>query len=397
LMLEPFVKQLQFLLKNMSLKNVQAIEPTELDALLANFLKFRDPGSKSTGVIELFYTTPMNLDIPKGTIATDAAGNTYVTTRPYYIPSSTMSANVWQYPYYSTGPIAVESSLPGVITEIGPNEIVAIDLSPVPAIVTNPAGFTGGTDAETNTDFLLRAMTEVINGSLGSAAGIENTLISTFPTIQDIQVKGMGDEEMLRDLVASGVSYYPYPTKIDFYGKVSGLHDLPYPGSKAYWTVFWDNPATSGIQPDLPLLEEIAVDEFLTPQYAGIYKLDDAAYTKFNTQVIAEDRFAGDTIPAHWRMSDAKHGLEVVASAVEFAVEQKGAGNKLRLGYRTTEVEVPTRPIQVDVQFLLNVMNGFKLATAMAPEVSHNQPYAYSYSDVPNIDIYIKETINTAS
>jgi len=388
LMMEPFIKQLQFLLLNLGINDPQSMEPTELDAILGNFLKFRNPGTPSTGVVELFYTTPTSIDIPNGTLFTDTGGNTYATSKQYSISADAMAINSWLYPYYSTGPISVSSTKTGLITEIGPNQITTTDLKPAPAKVTNPAGFSGGTDGETNLDFVLRVMDEVTTGSLGSAVGIQTTLVSSFPTIKNISIKGMGDTEMLRDLVLSGINTFPYKTVVDFYGRVSGLYDLPYPESTAYWNVFWDDPTTSGIQPDLPSLSEIAVDEITTDQYAGIYSLDDAASLKFHTQVIAEERFADDTIPAHWRLSDAKHGLSVVASSFEFAVEQRGASNKFRLGYRTTEVDVPTRPIKVDVQFMLNVLNFLKIAATMAPEVSAAQPHANSYADVPAITTF---------
>lgn len=391
LMMEPFLKQLSYLLRNLTIKDPLNIEPTELDAIMMNFLQFRNMGAKSSGAVEVFYASPIDLDIPYGTIFTDTNGNEYSVTNPIYVSADTMRNNTWLYPYYSSGPIAVEAVSSAILSEIGPNQIVSTTLLPAPDRVTNPTGFSGNVPKETNIDFIARAMDSVITGSLGSAAGIENTLSSTFSTITDIQIKGMGDVEMLRDLVISGISEYPYKTVIDFYGKVSGLFDLPYPESLAYSTVFWDNPATSGIQPDLPSLSEIAIDELNTAQYAGMYRLDDAAYTKFKSAVILEETFGADTLPAHWRTSDAKYALGAIANSNEFGIEQRGAGNKFRLGYRTTTTDVPTRPITVDVQFMLNVLNFLKISATMAPGVSAAQPHVNSYADVPSVVTFVNQ------
>lgn len=395
LMMEPVLKQISFLVRNQSMSDPRLIEPTELDALMANFLQYRNNGARSTGMVEVFYAAPINLDVPYGTKFTDILGNEYVTTQAMYVSADTMANNTWLYPYYSSGPLAVESINIAQLTEIGPNQITSTALLPAPARVTNPTGFSGNVPKESNVKFFARALDSVITRSLGSAAGIENTLVTLYPTIQDISVKGMGDAEMLRDLVLSGIAVYPYKTVIDFYGKVSGLVDLPHPESLAYWNVFWDDPTTSGIQPDLPSLEELAIDELTTTQYAGMYKFNDAAYTKFNTSIIMEEHFADESLAAHWRTSDAKHALGVSASSSEFAIEQRGAGNKLRLGYRTTDTDVPTRPIKVDVQFMLNVLNFLKISATMAPEVSAAQPHADRFADIYAVQRFVDE--NTIS
>lgn len=385
LMMEPFIRQLQFLLGNLGLTDPTAIDPAELDAILGNFLQFRNQGTPSTGVVELFYTTPTNLDIPTGTTFIDNLGNTYTNNIAYYISSDTMSVNAWLYPYYSTGPIAVSSTTTGITTSIGPNQIVSTSLTPAPAVVTNPAGFTPGTNTETNADFVMRALTSVINGSLGSAAGIQNTLYSDFPTIQNISVRGMGDQEMLRDVVLSGINEYPYQTIIDFYGKVSGLDDLPYPESLAYWTVFWDDPATSGIQPDLPTLADALVTQFTTDQYSGLYKLSDASYTTLNTSTVLEEHFTNATsVPSYWRLSDAQLGLAMVKSTDEFSIAQVGGGNKIQLGNSLASEEVPTRPIQVDTQFMFNILNSLKLVTGLPSSASAAQPIIQTYQDFIN-------------
>ena len=384
LMMEPFIKQLQFLINNLGLTDPSNIEPTELDAIMGNFLQFRNQGSPSVGVVELFYNTPTSLDIPAGTIFTDTYGNTYTNTVVYYISSDTMAANGWMYPYYSTGPIAVTATVPGSATTIGPNQIVSTSLTPAPAAVTNPAGFAPGTDQETNLAFVVRAMNAVINGSLGSAAGIQNTLLTNFPTIQNISIKGMNDPEMLRDIVLSGINQYPGATVIDFYGKVSGLDDLPYPESLGYWTVFYDNPATSGIQPDLPTLADALENPFSTAQYAGLYKLNDAASTTIDNAVIFAETFSASAVPEYWSLSDTQIGIGSVKTGYEFGIDQISGGNMMRMGNRIDPTEVPQRSISVNVQLLLNVLNFMKVANTLPATAAANQPIFNSYEDFTN-------------
>lgn len=380
-MLEPVISQLNYLTSNLGLKDPTAITEDELDQIASNFLIERSVGTKSTGYVELLYNNIQGVTIYKGTGFTTATGQKFLCTKDTYIDSATLAQNLWNFPKYSTGPIPVESEATGTDYSIGPNEIVATDLSPAPAAVTNPAGFSGGAPGETNMEFALRLVNEIITGALGSPDAIQTTLTKNFPTISSVQVKGMGDVEMIRDLVASGISLFNYYNNIDFYGKVSGINELPGTESLAYWNVFYDDPTTSGLLPDLPGLE-VFLDQFQNSQYQGIYRKNDAHSTSIQSLVLFQDSLDVE-LASHWHKMDAMVGVDTVASPLEISIVDKGGIDKVRLGVRYTNTEVDSLEVKVPVRFLYFVLNQMYKVSTFPPGVAlWQQPHIDTYAEL---------------
>ena len=360
-MLDPVISQINFLIDNLGLSDPNSIDAAELNAIAANFLKTRQTGAKAVGVVELFYNNPINLDIPAGTTFTSSAGIEFETTQSYHIPQSTMVNNTWNFPRYSSGTIAVVAKVTGADTSIAPNEISTTDLLPAPALVTNPAGFSGGADEETNAELIQRIIDEVLTGALGSAQSIKATLKENYTTIEDVEVRGKDNIEMLRDLVTSGISLYDSYTTIDFYGKVSGLDDLPHPESKAYWSVFFDNPGTSGLIDDLPSSEEFLA-EFATGQYTGVYKLNDVYSATIQSLVVFEDTFSGESFDPVWSFSDSRVGVGALVRPNEIELENKDGSVRARMGKRAVEGTYNDINVTVPIQVFYNMINYLKRA-----------------------------------
>lgn len=381
-MMDPLIAQINYLLRNLGLEDPANKSPEEIDAVASNFLMSRNLGAKASGYVELLYLTPQNVNIPVGTTFVSKGGTTFETTRQLYITKDFMQGNRWNYPYYSSGPIPVISTVEGIIGSVKPGDINTVTgLDPAPASVTNAGAFAGGTDAETNVDFVARVLEEMITGALGSAQSIKSTLLKNFTTIQNISVRGMGDDEMLRDVVVSGLSRNELQTIIDFYGKVSGLNSLPYPESRAYRNVFYDDPNTSGLAPDLPDMLTFT-SEFNTDEYAGMYKLGDAHSTKIKTLVIMNEPFSDITIDSKWTMSDAKVGNGKTLSSVEFTPELRNGIQKLRMGRFTSDAEVDNMSITLTAKFLYNILNLLKRASELPAGIGFGHPTVTNYSDL---------------
>lgn len=365
-LMEPFIAQITYLLESLGMLDPESINTAELDAIGANFLIERTAGTKGSGYVELLYTTPQSITVPIGTTFTSVNGIEFATTQSVYVSLDTMQQNAWNYPYYSSGPIPVEAVTVGAITSIGINEIASTSFEPAPARVTNPSAFSGGSDGETNTEYVNRLVVEVVSGALGSAVSMRTTLRKSFPTIMETEVRGMHDDEMLRDLVVSGVSLADVRQVIDFYGKVSGLNELPHPESQAYYSVFYDDPTTSGIQPDLPGVEYF-VNEFTDDLYDGLYTLGDAVGATVNTKIILEDDFATGT---RWLLSDGIAGLGLQTAPNELQFEDRDGSHRLRLGYRYTGPKIGTMPVTVPADFMWSVINYLQRCTALSMNIA---------------------------
>jgi len=382
--LDPLIAQINHLQDNLGIHDPENMSDDELDAVAANFLITRDLGTKSTGYVELLYTTPQGIFIPAQTQFTTGDGTIFITTKDLYIDQGTMESNLWNFPYYSSGPIPVESELVGESTALEPNTIVATTLEPSPARVTNPAAFAGGTDGETNLEFAARIITDVVSNSLASADSISTSLRKTFPTIQSLEVTGMEDDEMLRDLVTSGISTYDEITRINYYGKVSGLNDPPYPGSRAYVSVFYDDPVTSGILADLPN-PELFKQEFITEQYSGLYKLDDVYKTTLATTTILSDNFEAPNFDGKWRLGDASVSVSSTLSANEIRIvsynnsRQVQFGDTIAAANRDSEIRLTGRKIFAMINDLKRVSN---YGPSSSADIPWGEPGLQNYDEL---------------
>jgi len=371
-MLDPVISQLNYLLDNLGLTSPDNISDSELDAIAKNFLKARKLGAQAVGTVELFYNNPIDLDIPAGTTFTSSTGTVFVTKQAIHIPLSAMAGNTWNFPRYSTGNIPVVAQEFGLISSIAPNNIKTTNLVPAPALVTNPSAFTGGVDQENNVNFISRIIEEVLTAALGSAASIKTNLSPAYPSIKEIKTRGMNDLEMLRDLVYSGIQVYLNYYVVDFYGKFSGIGDLPFPQSIAYWNVFFDDPTTTGLIPDLPPVAEF-FDEFTTTQYGGIYKLNDALKTTIQTLTILKDDFQATTLDSAWDLSDAMTGNGGLKDPDEIALTTISGSQMLRVGHQLSISEADQfNIVSITQQQLYNALNRLMSVDVLGQDIVQN-------------------------
>jgi hypothetical protein len=381
---DPVLTQLKYLLDNLGLLEPEKINPAELDTIAANFLITRRAEVPSTGYVEMYFDTAQNMLIPAGTAFTATDGRIYTTTTAFLVAESTMQANLWKFPLFSTGLIPVSAISDSIGTPLSPGTIISTDFEPTPIQVTNPTAFSEGIVAETNTELVNRLINAVVNRSLASEQSYKNLIAENFPSVLETIVIGAGDERMSRDLHYSGIesleSYYvtDYFGKISvndfyisasggYYIKTSGLFDevpqfneYPYPQSRAWWTLFYDDPATSGILVDLPTPDEYTM-EFTTSQYANLYYLKDQLKTSLHTALLLYDPFVGGAFDDQWLAGDVNSGATVLKNAYELASTPDGA----RFGF--TPGSLPELPVNVSKKFLRLVQQMFDLSLKLNP------------------------------
>jgi hypothetical protein len=386
-MLDPVIAQINYIIANLNLNSPESLSSDELDAIASNYLVTRSLGSKASGYVELFYNSPTNVEITPETIFSTATGLQFVAIRQMSISSSAMSQNVWAFPRYSTGPIPVEAAGEGLIYCIVPGEITSSTVTPIPSRVTNVAGFSGGTDTETNSEFAERFIASIISGSLSSPKSIMVSLQNSFPSIKDVMVKGMEDSQMLRDLVTDGINLYSLYSDIDFYGKINGYDTNPYPESQAYWSLFYDDPGTSGLLPDLPE-PGIFTEEFTDDYYLGIYNLN-ADGTNVRTSVLFSDDFSGTEFDSRWRFGDSRAGSTTLINSSEITIDN----NKVKLGVNHTEADIPNMSISVPVRTMFDIINGVRRLPSYPSYVSEGLNSLTTYADVQTLRTALEELL----
>ena len=288
--LTPYQLDHEEFLKNQSLTDISKLTEEELDAIASNYLIERKSGSFSSGFINIYFSAPRSVGLPKGTMFTDTSGSLkFETVTEFNITKYQMSQNTSDYPNYDTGKIPVKSVNPGNEYNMKAGTITkSSSLGFTPLYITNVQAFTGGVQHEDNESFLIRLKDEINNISLASAYGIKSKLKSSYSSIVDIEVVGAGHPLMKRDLtnLVEQVSSYE---EEDFYLVYSGKHDGLYDKKHAaYSDVFVDIDESADVAFPNPAGW---INEFSDAMYEGLYKKNDIEYSRQDQFVLVREYF----------------------------------------------------------------------------------------------------------
>lgn len=220
--------------KNQSLSDVATMSESTLDNIGANFLVNRITGTKATGVIKLYFSSPQAIVVPKGTIFSTSDGLEYSTVVSYTISKAAMNSNRDDYPLYNTADIQVESVGQGAEYNRNPGEISKnVTFAGTPAKISNLNPITGGTVVETNEQYYERIKENITGPNVSSASGLKKLISNNFPNYTSIKIIGAGSPFMQRDLslLSSAVAEYK---EEDFFLVYSGQSNPLAKKHKAY-------------------------------------------------------------------------------------------------------------------------------------------------------------------
>ena len=193
---QPIVDEILRIRENLSLKNAENLTEEDLDLLAANFFVTRRGGSKATGSVRVFFNEPVDEFLAQGTIFIAANGARFLSTAEATITSTGLRLNTYGDLFYWDVDVEGESvgsdgNIPADLisdTESGSDKIVD---------VTNPAAFSGGTEAETNAQLLDRLSIAITFRNLLNDPGAKLILLENFPRLIDVMVIGFGDKHKI--------------------------------------------------------------------------------------------------------------------------------------------------------------------------------------------------------
>ena len=196
-----------------SLKNVSAMQDSEVDGLVYNEAIVRSVGGKAVAQLVFsvaarpYSNLTVQANFPVSTL-TDESSNTsyiFVTTQTTVLDYTKASS------YYNGNTNRYELTVPAVATvsssaaNVGPNRItkslralVGFDS------VTNTSAASGGTDAETNTTLVDRYFLSLRGTSKSVISGIKKTLMDNFQAISDAYVVSGSDPLATRAATDAG-------------------------------------------------------------------------------------------------------------------------------------------------------------------------------------------------
>jgi len=312
--LAPYEEDHEQKMREMTMEDENAISESAMDKFSANFYVDRTVGSKATGNVYVYYQSPRTEIFTTDITFETEDGKKYHPTRTFSITEEQMRQNIERYPLYSTGSIPITAESYGSSGETNPGTIKIVKgLKTGYILVDNPVSITGGTTRDTNTQLKSKILTTGINESISSSDGIRASLMRNFPTLTDVVVKGVGDEEMTRDVAytvsGSSENLNMLPTTFstsDFFGAVSGYIDPPANRSIGYWSLLSILvPTGSGlVATDLPDPSSWSI-EWSDAWYRSVWKNNDAYYQTVGIEHLLNESFAGASTSVIWSYSDS--------------------------------------------------------------------------------------------
>jgi len=202
ILLDPIHREVQLLKQAQSLALPELLAPDEADALVANVFITRQLGDLSSGVVRLYFNSPIAVNISVGNVCFTSDGLRFIPTTLQSISAESMVFNQSGNLYYFD--INVTAEQPGDEYNIDKTKVVGITNMNVAVRVTNLAKFAGGLPEETTQALVERAETSITERSLVVPRGVSARLFSQFTALAHLQVIGHSDPEMQRDIISGG-------------------------------------------------------------------------------------------------------------------------------------------------------------------------------------------------
>jgi hypothetical protein len=183
-----------------SLADPDAFNTDYVDNLVSNFYIDRAEGQLATTTVRVYYTQPIDKQFPAKTAEFLAGtGVSFFNSADVSITATEMSLQNDGNLFYVDIPAI--AGAPGTEYNLQPGDINTILNDPDAVRVTNLTASIGGLPTETNTELLDRTRDSIAVRDLETVKGINAILREKFSFIKQIQAIGMGDPEMMRDIL----------------------------------------------------------------------------------------------------------------------------------------------------------------------------------------------------
>lgn len=199
ILLEPYRRQIRQISINQSFDNPSLLNEREGDNLGTNFFTRRRLGAFSVGVARLYYSAPQYALISPSNPVFDGGGLRFFPVENQAISAENMLFNLEDGLYFFD--VVVRSENQGTEYNIPKTTLVGIEDADSVVKVTNKADFSEGDDKENTEEFVERTENSLTEKSLVTWKGITARLTDVFENIRLIQVIGLNDPEMKRDII----------------------------------------------------------------------------------------------------------------------------------------------------------------------------------------------------
>jgi hypothetical protein len=205
LMLQPLLTSMELTLTAQSVRRILALSDPDgfdealVDDLAANVYVTRDVGSLATATVRVYYDRPVSREYPQFAAEFSKSGLSYFNVSDFVISEAEMALQQEGNLYYFDVAVQAQEEGDDYNADIGEITTFVNDVEAISA--SNITKAEGGLPKETNTQLLTRARNSIGVRDLETVKGINAILREKFPPIREIQSIGMGDPEMMRDIL----------------------------------------------------------------------------------------------------------------------------------------------------------------------------------------------------
>jgi hypothetical protein len=201
-LLDPVIREVQFLRRNKSLNDPDLLAPEEADALMGNFFVARTRGDKSVGQARIYFNAPVAVSASLGNEFSTPDGLNFIPSSSQEISAEAMLFNQDGNLFYFD--VSLEAESEGSEYNISERKISSVTNMPAAVKVTNLSRFRDGTPEESTLSFIERGEDSLTERSLVVPRGAVARLFDQFGDLQHMQVVGYNDTEMERDIIKGG-------------------------------------------------------------------------------------------------------------------------------------------------------------------------------------------------
>jgi len=201
-LLDPIIREVEFLRKNKSLNDPDLLSPSEADSLMGNIFVSRSRGTLSVGQVRVYFNAPIAVSLSISNVASTATGLNFIPSSTQEISAEAMLFNQDGSLFYFDAFYQAEQE--GTEYNIEAGEIISISNVQASVKITNLSRFRDGSPEESTLNFIGRGEDSVTERSLVIPRGTIARLFDQFQDLQHLQIVGFKDPEMERDVVTGG-------------------------------------------------------------------------------------------------------------------------------------------------------------------------------------------------
>lgn len=202
----PFAREIYQIRQRQTIADLRMHTPESIGDLASNFGIVPSPGDYSRGSVRVYYPAPVNEQAVPETYFETGSGLRFYAVSTQRITSSQMMLNMDGDLYYFDVRLVAEK--PGTGYNVDPGMIVRAPTLSRAVKVMNLSKLSGGISRDGVEDIAAEMSVYPCTRSIGTRRGTTATILALLGGAKVVEIVGMGDPEMMRDIIRGGEMYH---------------------------------------------------------------------------------------------------------------------------------------------------------------------------------------------